>query len=162
MSITNITQIKINLLADCNEHIPYLAKLWYEQISKRWVPDASIERAKQSLIKHSNREQLPITFVAFKNGQPVGMASLRENDGIRPDLIPWLGSLIVDPGYRNQKIGENLIEAVKQRALLLGYPKLYLLAFDKTIPMWYESLGWKSIGIDLLFDHPVTVMEFIL
>ncbi len=157
-----MTQIEIKLLADCSEHIPYLATLWYEQISKQWVPDASIERAKQNLIKHTNQKQLPVTFVALNNGQPVGMASLRENDGIQPDLVPWLGSLVVDPAYRNQKIGESLIEVVKQRALIMGYSKLYLLAFDETIPMWYESLGWKSIGIDQLFNHPVTVMEFIL
>lgn len=158
-----MTQIEIKLLADCTEHIPYLAKLWYEQISKHWVPDASIERATENLIKHANHKHLPITFVAFKNDQPVGMVSLRENDGIRPDLSPWLGSLAVDPQYRNQKKGEKLIEAVKQRALLMGYHELYLLAFDKTIPMWYERLGWKTIDKkDLLFEHLVTVMEFSL
>jgi len=155
-------EIEIKLLVDCLQHIPVLAELWYEQISRHWAPNASIERAKQNLIKHTNYELLPLTFVAFDNNQPVGMASLRENDGIQPDRAPWLGSLVVDPAYRKQKIGEQLIEAVKRRASLLGYPKLYLLAFDQTIPAWYERLGWKSIGTDQLFGHSVAVMDIKL
>lgn len=70
-------EIEIKLLVDCLQHIPVLAELWYQQISRHWAPNASIERAKQNLIKHANYEQLPMTFVAFDNNQPVGMASLR-------------------------------------------------------------------------------------
>lgn len=154
--------IEIKLLADFLQHIPALAEIWHEQISRHWVPNASVEKAKQNLIKHANDEQLPMTFVALDNDQPVGMASLRENDGIQPDRTPWLGSLVVDPAYRKQKIGEKLIDVVKQRAALLGYPKLYLLAFDETISTWYTSLGWKSIGTDELFGHSVAVMDINL
>lgn len=102
-------EIEIQLLADCQQYVPYLAELWYEQISKHWVPDASVERAKQNLIRHANKNQLPMTLVALQDTQPVGMVSLRENDGIQPDIAPWLGSLVVDPAYRKHKIGEKLI-----------------------------------------------------
>lgn len=155
-------KVEIKLLADCLQHIPFLAALWYEQISKHWVPNASIERATQNLLKHANYKHLPLTFVALANDKPVGMASLRENDGIQPEHAPWLGSLVVAPAYRNQQIGEQLIDVVKQHACLLGYPKLYLLAFDPTIPTWYEKLGWKPIGTDQLFGHVVTVMDIEL
>jgi N-acetylglutamate synthase-like GNAT family acetyltransferase len=87
------------------------------------------------------------------------MASLRENDGIQPHHIPWLGSLVVDPAYRSQKVGEKLIAVVKNQASLFGYKKLYLLAFDPTIHIWYEKLGWKLIGNDQLFNYPVSVMD---
>lgn len=155
-------KIEIKFLADCQQHIPYLAKLWYEQISKHWAPNASIARSTKNLLKHANKSLLPLTLVALENDQPLGMASLRENDGIQPHHAPWLGSLVVDPAYRKQKIGEHLIDAIKQRTFLLGYPKLYLLAFDRTIPIWYERLGWKSIGTDQLFGHPVAVMDIEL
>lgn len=154
--------IKIKLLADCLQHVPVLAELWYEHISRHWVPNASVEKAKQNLIRHANYQQLPMTFVALEDIQPLGMASLRENDGIQPERAPWLGSLVVNPVSRNQKIGEQLIEVVKQRTCLLGYQKLYLLAFDQTIPTWYARLGWKSIGTDDLFGHPVVVMDIDL
>jgi N-acetylglutamate synthase-like GNAT family acetyltransferase len=150
--------VEIHLLTACQEHIPELANLWHEEISKHWVPSASVERAKENLIKHSNTDKMPMTFVAISEGKPIAMASLRENDGIQPDLVPWLGSLVVHPAYRNQKVGERLIETIKNQARHFSYARIYLLAFDFTIPDWYTKLGWQKIGMDQLFDHPVTVM----
>lgn len=153
------TLTEIKFLTECKEKIPDLAVLWYEQISKHWAPNASIERAVENLYKHCNQTKMPLTLVALQNGQAIGMASLRENDGIRPDLTPWLGSLVVDPNYRKQRIGEQLIDAIKQQALNFECKKLYLLAFDPTIPNWYTKLGWKFIGNDQLFGHTVAVMK---
>jgi N-acetylglutamate synthase-like GNAT family acetyltransferase len=154
--------LDIKLLTECQEHIPALAELWFEEISRHWIPNANIKRAEQNLFKHSNAEKMPMTFVALLEGKPIGMASLRENDGIQPECIPWLGSLVVHPKYRNRKIGEALIEAINNQAKVFGYEKIYLLAFDQTIPIWYARLGWKIIGKDILFSHPVTVMSYSL
>lgn len=30
--------IEIKLLTDCEKHIPNLANLWYEEISRQWAP----------------------------------------------------------------------------------------------------------------------------
>ena len=80
--------------------------------------------------------------VALHNDQAIGMACLRENDGIRHGVVPWLGSLVVHPEYRSYKVGEELINTVKSQAKNLGHQILYLLAFDATIPDWYARLGW--------------------
>ncbi len=90
---------------------------------------------------------------------PIGMCSLRKNDGIRPDLTPWLGSLVVDPKYQKQGVGKMLADATTLKAQELGFKTLYLFAFDLTIPQSYERLGWKKIGMDEIKSHPVTVME---
>jgi hypothetical protein len=37
--------------------------------------------------------------------------------------------------------------------------KLYLFAFDPTLPAYYERLGWRKIGMDEFKSHHVTVME---
>ena len=37
------------------------------------------------------------TDVALDGDLTVGMCSLSESSGIRPDLTPWLGSLVVHP-----------------------------------------------------------------
>jgi predicted N-acetyltransferase YhbS len=153
-----IQKYKIKLLTDCQEHIQILAKLWYEEISRHWVADASIEKAKQKLIVHLNNDKLPMAFVALYDDQPIGIACLRETDGIRPGVAPWLGSLVVRPEYRGQKVGEALINAVKDQARNFGHQILYLLAFDPTIPDWYARLGWRYIGDDELFGHRVSVM----
>lgn len=153
---------KIKLLTNCQEHIPVLAKLWYEEISRHWAPNASVEKAQQKLIEHLNSNSMPMAYVALYDDEAVGMACLRVTDGIRPGVTPWLGSLVVNPNYRGHQIGEALINTVKDQAKNLGHQTLYLLAFDPTIPNWYTRLGWKQIGYDELFGHPVTVMNIML
>lgn len=158
--LVNMKQIK--LLADSPEHIPELAKLWYEELSRHWNPHATIEKATQMLIDHLSKDKLPLAFVAFCDDQPIGMACLRETDGIRPSDAPWLGSLVVHPKYRGRKVGETLINKIKDVAKSLGYPALYLLVFDPTLPNWYVRLGWKFIGYDELLGHQVEVMSIKL
>lgn len=153
---------EIKLLMDCQQHILALAKLWYEEISQHWVTDASIEKTKQKLVGHLNQNEMPMAYVALLDGQAIGMACLRETDGIRPGVSPWLGSLVVHPEYRGQKVGEALINTVKDQARNLGYQILYLLAFDPTIPDWYARLGWKHIGDDELFGHRISVMSIAI
>ncbi len=113
--------ITIELLKHHSETIPQLVQLWHEGIGRTWSPDVCISRVADKLHTHLNESTLPITWVALDNMQPVGMVSLRDNDGIRTDLTPWLGSLVVDPRYRKQGIGQRLIEATQLKARELGF-----------------------------------------
>lgn len=151
--------IKIDLLKNHPNTIPALAHIWHEVLGKIWVPDVLVERVITRFAEHLNEQALPITFVALDGDLPVGMCSLRENDGIRPDLTPWLGSLVVDPKYQKQGIGKMLIDVTVRQAKELGFEKLYLFAFDPTIPEYYERLGWSQICMDEFKSHPVTIME---
>ncbi|WED42026.1 GNAT family N-acetyltransferase [Legionella cardiaca] len=154
--------IKIDFLKNHPCAIEPLAQIWHQVLGSIWAPDISIEYVKQRFLTHLNDDTLPLTFVAFCNEQPVGMCSLRENDGIRPDLMPWLGSLVVDSDYQKKGIGRQLIEATKQRAKQLSFEKLFLYAFDLTIPDYYKKLGWQKIAMDQFRGHPVTVMKIVL
>ncbi len=154
--------IELMYLQECQEHIPSLAKLWYEEISRHWNKEASIEKAHASLVKHAQLGALPMAIVAIDDGNPIGLACLRETDGIRPGVTPWLGSLVVCPKSRKSKVGERLIDAIKAQAKIMEYETLYLLAFDPTIPNWYARLGWQMIGDDELLGHRVAVMSIPL
>ncbi|HAU1152208.1 TPA: GNAT family N-acetyltransferase [Legionella pneumophila] len=154
--------ITIDLLKNYPDTIPRCAKIWHEVLGKIWVPEIPVEQVIQRFSEHLNTDKLPITFIALDAGKPVGMCSLRENDGIRPDATPWLGSLVVDPAYQKQGIGNRLIDATKNKARDLGFNKLHLFAFDPTIPNYYSRLGWVIIGMDKFKGHPVTVMEILL
>ena len=154
--------IKIDLLKNYPTTIPRLAKIWQEVLRSIWVPAVPIERVEQNFLKHLNENIMPLTFIALENGNPVGMCSLRENDGIRPDLLPWLGSLVVDPAFQKQGIGKMLMDMTKQKVKTLGFETLYLFAFDPTIPNYYERVGWQKIGMDEFKGYPVTVMETAL
>ncbi|ETZ04950.1 GNAT family N-acetyltransferase [Holospora undulata] len=152
--------IKIELLKNHPSTIPALAHIWHEVLGKIWVPDVPVERVITRFADHLKIHALPITFIALDGDLPVGMCSLRENDGIRPDLTPWLGSLVVDPKYQKQGIGKMLIDVTVLKAKELGFEKLYLFAFDDpTIPEYCERLGWREIGMDEFKSHPVIVME---
>ncbi|HAT8893447.1 TPA: GNAT family N-acetyltransferase [Legionella pneumophila] len=154
--------ITIDYLKHHSDCIPELAKIWHEVLGQIWVPDVSISRVEENLRNHLNTEQLPLTLVALHEDKPVGMCSLRVNDGIRPELTPWLGSLVVSPTHQKQGIARQIINRTKQEAQILGFKNLYLFAFDPTIPEYYGLLGWCTIGMDEFKGHPVTVMEIML
>ena len=82
-----------------------------------------------------------------------------EKGAIGPDLTPWPSSFVVDPKYQDQGIGKMLLDITVLKAKERCFKKLYLFAFDQTIPEYYERLGWKKIGMDEFKSHPVTVME---
>ncbi|MBL7479186.1 GNAT family N-acetyltransferase [Legionella bononiensis] len=154
--------ISIDLIKNHPNSITRCAEIWYEVLGAKWVPDIPVERVIQRFSEHLNDDTLPLTIVALDVGKPVGMCSLRENDGIRQDLKPWLGSLVVDPAYQKQGIGTMLIEAIKNKARDLGFNNLYLFAFDPTIPDYYSRLGWTVIGMDEFKGYPVTVMKILI
>lgn len=146
------------LLADCPEHIPALSQLYFEELGHPWVPGADLARAQASFQEHLHRDTLPLTLVALHGNIPIGMASLRDNDGIRDDLSPWLGSLVVDPDYRRRGVARSLITNILQLAHGMGYAHVYLFALDPTLPAWYNLLGWREIAKDEFRQRPVTVM----
>ena len=154
--------IKIAYLKEHPDAIPALAQIWHEVLGSIWVPDISVERVEQRFHEHLNDEVLPITFVAFDGNKLVGGVSLRENDGIRPDLVPWLGSLVVEAAYQKKGIGGMLINAIRKKAIEKHFEKLYLFAFDPTLPDYYARFGFNKIGMDEFKGHPVTVMETTL
>jgi predicted N-acetyltransferase YhbS len=156
--------LEIKLLSQCPEHLNALALLGFNEITRHWNPDPNIEKTKQYYLQHLNSDHMPLTFVAISDGKPVGMASLREDDGLNlgAETSPWLGSLVVDPQFRQRKIAQQLMDAVKTKAKELGYKKLYLFCFDKTIPDYYTRLGWKTVGQNEYWGHPVAVMRIEL
>ena len=100
MNTENKKSITIKLLKDEQNCISALAEIWCNELGKIWSPDMSKKEIIQEFESHFNIDSLPLTFVAFEDNIPVGMCSLSENDGIRPDLMPWLGDLVVSSEYQ--------------------------------------------------------------
>jgi N-acetylglutamate synthase-like GNAT family acetyltransferase len=126
--------IKIELLKNHPNTIPALAHIWHEVLGKIWVPDVPTYRVITRLKESLERSIFANHFIALDGALTVGICSLRKNDGIRPDLSPWLGSLVVDPKYQKQGIGKMMIDVTVLKAKELGFEKLYLFAFDPIIP----------------------------
>jgi len=150
--------IKIDLLKNYPLSIPALAKIWHEVLGKIWMPEIGIAKIESGYYEELN-EELPLAYVALYDGVPVGTCSLQLNGGIRPDLKPCLGDLVVDAKYQKRGIGKMLIDVAMKKTKALGFEKLYLFAFDPAIPKYYQLLGWRKIGMDEFNYLPVTVME---
>ncbi len=150
--------IKLALLKDYPEYIPQLAALWYALLGRVWMPDTSIDEV-TSWYQEWLNDTIPLAYIALEGNTLVGSCSLQMNDGVRPDLKPWLGDLIVNPIYQNQGIGRQLIAAVKQKAASLGFESLYLFTFDVNLEKYYRHLGWQVIGSDQYQSYPVIIMQ---
>lgn len=150
--------IKIDLLKNHPEVIPTIANIWHDVLGKIWMPEIGIDEIEAGYYEEMN-EDLPVAYVALLDGAAVGTCSLQLDGGIRPDLKPWLGDLVVDAKYQKQGIGKMLLDVAVKKTKDLGFAKLYLFAFDPSIPQYYERFGWKKIGIDEFHSLPVTVME---
>src|SRR5476651_2600377 len=151
--------IKIDFLKNHPQAIPALANIWHEVLGKIWMPEIGIEEI-ESLYYEELNQDIPLTFIALYGEFPLGSCTLELTGGVRSDLRPWIGDLVVDPKYQQQGIGKILLAATIEKAKELGFEKLYLFAFDPTITEYYGCLGWKKIGMDEFKSHPVTVMEF--
>jgi N-acetylglutamate synthase-like GNAT family acetyltransferase len=150
--------IKIDLLKNHPEVIPELSNIWHEVLGKIWMPEIGIEEI-ESLYDEELKQDMPLTYIALHGEISVGSCTLQLNDDVRPDLGPWIESLVVDPKYQKQGIGKMLLDVTVEKAKELGFDKLYLFAFDPTIPEYYKRFGWKTIGMSEYKSHPVTVME---
>lgn len=149
--------IKIKPLKSYPQAIPTLANIWHEVLGKIWMPDIGIEEI-ESLYHEELNHDMPLTYVALNGEVPVGSCTLELKGGIRTDLGPWLGDLVVATAYQKQGIGKMLVDVAIEKAKQLGFEKLYLFTFDSSVPMYYQRLGWKEIGTDEFHSRPVTLM----
>lgn len=153
--------IKIDFLKNHPEVIPELSKIWHEELGKLWMPDFSLEEI-QSLYYEELSREMPLTYIALDGEVSVGSCTLQIDDEVRPDLGPWIESIVLDPKYQKQGIGKMLLEVTSGKAKELGFKKLYLFAFDPDLTKYYQRSGWKTIGMEEFKSHPVTLMELVL
>jgi GNAT superfamily N-acetyltransferase len=154
--------IIIDLLKNHPEAIPALAKIWLRVLGQPWMPHVSSTEITTWLSEWLNNDVLPLALIALDGDKPVGMCSLQVNDGIRPDLLPWLGDLCVAPEYQNRGIGKQLVHAAIGKVRAMEFESLYLFIFEDSLGAYYHKQGWSKIGDDVYQGHPVIVMEFEL
>ncbi len=153
----------MNLRIDYLKHHPHaintLAKIWQDELGKIWCPEVTLKQVQLKFEQHLHIKHLPIGKIAFDEDKPIGMSCLRGTEGIREELTPWLGGLVVSKAYQGKGIGKLLIYSVKSDAKNLGFNSIYLLTFDSTLPNYYKQLGWVEIEKNHLNEKPVTIMK---
>ena len=151
--------IKIDLLKNHPHTIPALANIWHEVLGKIWFPELTIQEIESLTYDELKHQDETTSFVAMRDDTPIGFCTFKLKEEFRPDLGPWLADVVVAPKHQKQGIGKMLITVAIQKAKELGFQKLYLFTFDPTIPSYYESIGWRKIGMDEFRSNPITVME---
>lgn len=115
--------------------------LWSEFHRQKGTSLADIEALVQTSVDAGR--SLPRTFVLMIDGEPVGTASLAENDlDIRPDLNPWLAGVFVAPSMRGRGYVSHLVCAVEAEARAQDYATLWL--YTRTAERIYARLGWQT------------------
>jgi predicted N-acetyltransferase YhbS len=97
------------------------------------------------------------TFVLFADDVPVGTASLVNSDlKSRPDLTPWLASVLVRPEFRGRGYSPLLVKHVEDCAGAAAVSTLWLYTW--TAEPLYARLGWQRVGIERDTDRDIEVV----
>jgi GNAT superfamily N-acetyltransferase len=97
------------------------------------------------------------TFVLFAGDVPVGTASLVNSDlKSRPDLTPWLASVLVRPQFRGRGYSPMLVKHVEDCAAAASVSTLWLYTW--TAEPLYARLGWQRVGIERDTDRDIEVV----
>lgn len=147
-------------LKDHPEWAPLVAE-WSFSTWHNFYPEWTLESNIQRYYQHARKDrELPLTIVAVYDGKPVGMCSLRENNGYPSSQGPWLSSLFVVPDFRLKGIGKLLVQAVVDTAKNLHFKNIFLYTFNQTMPSWYENnFGWEVVEKDIFHEKPITIMK---
>jgi GNAT superfamily N-acetyltransferase len=133
--------VKIEYLTDHAGAIPTLAQ-WHHDQWHTVTPDLTVADRIAGFRSRMRRMEVPTGSVAMLGEVVVGMACLVAHDiESRPELTPWLATVLVGPDYRARGIGLALSEPVVAEGRALAFSKLYLVTFDKS--SFYARLGWK-------------------
>lgn len=117
---------RLELLADHPEVLRSL-KEWFEGKWNPYYGPNGPGDATADLQESCNRDELPITVVAFLDDEVVGTAALKmESVSTHKHLTPWLGALLVKPEYRRRGIAELLIKEIENKAKDFGFHIIYV------------------------------------
>lgn len=120
-------------------------------------PTDSLAARIASLRDQTDPNRIPTTFIAMGGGEPLGTASLVEDDmSTHRDLSPWLASVYVTPAARGRGVASALVRRVVRQAAAMGVTRLYLYTPDAR--GLYAKLGWQMIAEEHFEGHPVTIM----
>lgn len=101
---------------------------------------------------------LPVGFVAFLNGRPVGAGALKaESIPSHKHLIPWAAAGYVVPSFRGRGIGAELLKSMLVRARSLGYAHVFCAT--STAESLLLRSGWTAIEVTQHAGKSLTVFR---
>jgi GNAT superfamily N-acetyltransferase len=160
--MSTLRDASVELLADKVEFVPNIARWHFEEWGRAHstVTEADVVAR---LSSWTNRDSIPLTYVAVERGAPLGSASLVHHDMSPPapgceDLSPWISGVFVIPESRGTGLGPALVGACEEAAPRLGHAVVYLHTAARTAERFYSPMGWHILDLADYDGHQVTVM----
>jgi GNAT superfamily N-acetyltransferase len=149
----------IEYLADHLDFVETLAR-WHWDEWDHADPNKSLASTIDWMRESANRDTIPLTLVAFANGEPLGSTSLLFHDlETRPELSPWVVGVYTRSDMRGQGIGSALVQHAVDTATRLGITRLYLYTdAHGAARRIYERLGWQPIVEEVYKGDPIVIM----
>lgn len=136
-------EVKIERISQRPDKHADVAEMIYKEFAVKKEKPKTLNEVVELFVDETDGT-LPIRFVALDGEEAVGTVSLVENDlTVRPELTPWLASLVVKSDYRSRGVGKLLLEETKKLAKSLGYQELYLRT--ETASEYYKKNGWTYL-----------------
>jgi predicted N-acetyltransferase YhbS len=136
-----------------SRHLPEVAA-W---LHAEWWQGEALQ-ATEAYLRAAAGPAAPCALVAEAGGRPLGTASLEVEDlPGRPDLSPWLASVLVTPEHRRRGVATALVQEVLRRARLLGHRQIWLFTADQA--PFYAARGWAPAGAETWRGRAVTLMR---
>lgn len=148
--------IRVDLLAD----VPQFTEIAMTWIFNEWGAPGGRTLADviKNASRYSNKDRLPIMFIASRDGHPIGCVALRDNDMIGwKHLTPWLASMYVERTCRGHGVASLLAGFLEDAACNLGHRQVFLYTPDAA--SLYEKLGWQVIETPVYLGQPVSIMS---
>jgi GNAT superfamily N-acetyltransferase len=138
--------------------VPLLAE-WFVKEWPAWYASGGQGNIEQDLRAFATSEDaLPIGFVAFLAGEPVGAGALKsESIPSHRHLSPWASAGFVVPEHRGQGIGAGLLAAMLAHARGLAFPHVY--CGTSTAESLLLRSGWHALEVTQHAGKPFTVFR---
>jgi len=150
----------IDTLSNHPEQLEVVATMIHTEFVQKKNRTTPYEQVKAFLDKKPS-EPYPMTFVALDDVACVGTVSLFENDlNERPAYTPWLASLFVEKGYRNQGIAQQLINQLIVYAKSRQVSTIYLKTENASA--YYKKLGWTLVETIETIELPIHIFSYTI
>jgi N-acetylglutamate synthase-like GNAT family acetyltransferase len=144
-------------LKEVPEQLPQLAA-WHHEEWSNLNPGLTLAERIAIMRAELAGDAVPVTWVAMRDGELLGSASLIEHDmAIHLEKTPWLASVFVAPSQRRQGIGTTVVRKVMEHAALYRIPRIYLFTMDQEA--FYRRLGWRTISRETYRGVDVIIMQ---
>lgn len=132
--------MEISLLADHPHEVSKIAKWYFDEWGDSTpgiTQEIVLEKVREKSI---NRNKIPMTIVAYIDGELVGALELkiRENKHY-PEYENWIGGVFITPSHRGHGIANQLLDKAKKLAIELGVQRLYLQCESFNIPLYLKN-----------------------